>query len=194
MNLGRGLSRHPDIAKHVEHGEDVKKMGMWSLLTLAKMMGVDADEVIRKTEEESDKLSNYSFSYPGFKGELPFDLTFSFLGKSVVRKAKVVYLHTPEWEYWDTRKQAPFTGWDGTKYHLEVLAVPEEHHDDGTMTLGEPYWVEMGDIAGNDVLPHEVWDAVIDAIDNKCKAEDAERRRVADEKRAAATPTSKRRH
>jgi hypothetical protein len=47
-----------------------------------------------------------SFKYPGFKGELPFDLTFTFLGKSVTRKAKVVYEHTPEWPYSDLRKQA----------------------------------------------------------------------------------------
>jgi hypothetical protein len=69
-------------------------MGMWALLTLAKKMGVDPDEMIRETEQEEDALSKYSFNYPAFKGELPFDLTMTFLGKSVTRKAKVVYEHT----------------------------------------------------------------------------------------------------
>src|SRR5262249_29627608 len=50
--LARGLSRHPDIAKHVERVADVEEMGMWALLTLAKKMGVDPDEMIRKTEVE----------------------------------------------------------------------------------------------------------------------------------------------
>jgi len=54
-------------------------------------MGVDSDEMIRKTEQEERALSHYSFKYPAFRGELPFDLTFTFFGKSVTRKAKVVY-------------------------------------------------------------------------------------------------------
>ena len=68
-------------------------------------------------------------------------------------------------------------------YHLEVQAVPQEYHDDGTMTLGEPHWVKMEDITRGDVLPHEAWNAVDDAIDEKCKAEDAARR-------LAAAPTA----
>ena len=176
--LARGLSRHPDIAKHVERVADVEEMGMWALLTLAKM-GVDPDEMIRKTEVEDRALSNYSFSYPGFKGELPFDLTISLLGKSVTRKAKVAYEHTPEWPYYDLPKQSQFTGWESTKYHIELQAVPEEYDDDGTMTFGTPRWIEMTDLTEDDVLPHEAWDAVIDAVDEKCKAEDAKRRRAA---------------
>jgi hypothetical protein len=34
--LAGGLSRHPDIAKHVERVDEVEQMGMWRLLTLAK--------------------------------------------------------------------------------------------------------------------------------------------------------------
>ena len=81
--LRGGLSRHPDIANHVERVADVEKMGMWALLNLAKKMGVDPGEMIRKTEQENDALSDYSFRYPAYKGELPFDVTFTFLGKSV---------------------------------------------------------------------------------------------------------------
>jgi hypothetical protein len=95
--LSRGLSQHPDIVKHVERVEEVEKMGMWSLLTLAKKMGVDSNEMIGRTEQAERELSDYSWNHPGFKSELPFDLTFTYLGKSVTRKAKVVYEHTPEW-------------------------------------------------------------------------------------------------
>ena len=92
--------------------------------------------MIRKTEQENDALSDYSFRYPAFKGELPFDLTFTFLGKSVTRKAKVVYEHTPEWPYYDLRKQAVFTGWESSHYHIELAAVPEVYDSDDTVTGG----------------------------------------------------------
>jgi hypothetical protein len=68
--LGRGLSQHPDIGKHVEDIEEVEQMGMWALLTLAKKMGIDSDDMTRKTEQEERELSNYSHKYPAFKGEL----------------------------------------------------------------------------------------------------------------------------
>jgi len=186
--LARGLSQHPGIAKHVERVEDVEEMGMWALLTLAKKMGVDPEEMIRKTEQEERALSDYSFKYPAFKGELPFDLTFTFLGKSVTRMAKVIYEHTPEWPYYDLRKQAEFTGWEGTQYHIELQVVPEEHHDDGTVTLGTPHWIKLDDITEDDVLPHEAWDAVLDAVDKQCKAEDAKRRRAAGSKAKPVKP------
>ena len=76
----------------------------------------------------------------------------------------MVYDHTPEWEYFDLRKNAPYVGWESSSYHFEVAAVPEEHERDGTVTLGEPYWVQMHDITRDDVLPHDVWDAVLDAL------------------------------
>ena len=106
-------------------------------------MGVDSDEMIRKTEQPSESSPTTRGKYPDFKGELPFDLTFTFLGKRVTRQAKVVYEHAPEWPYYDLRKRAEFTGWESTRYHIELQVVPEDHHQDGTVTLGTPRWVEM---------------------------------------------------
>jgi hypothetical protein len=60
--------------------------------------------------------------------------------------------------------------------------------------MGTPYWVSLEDITQNDVLPNEVWEAVMDAIDAKCKVEDAERRAAATARQAKLTPRSKRRH
>jgi hypothetical protein len=45
-----------------------------------------------------------------------------------------------------------------------------------------------------DVIPEGMWNAVVDAIEEKCKVEDAERRRLAAAQQAAVTPGSKRRH
>ena len=52
----------------------------------------------------------------------------------------------------------------------------------------------LGDITQNEVLPNAVWEAVIDAVDAKCKVEDAERRTAAKDRPAKLTPRSKRRH
>lgn len=155
-------------------------------------MGVDADEMIRATEVEEKELWNYSHRYPAFKGEHEFDLTIAFLGKSVTRKAKIVYSHTPEWEYYDPQKKAPFTGWPGSSYRIEMTAVPEEWHDDDDNPVeGSSYWMRMKEITHIDLMPNEMWDALLDTVDEKCKVEDAERRRLA---AAKPRPSSKRRH
>jgi hypothetical protein len=57
--------------------------------------------------------------------------------------------------------------------------------------LGEPEWEEL------DILAIDpVWDAIEDAIEERCKVEDAERRRVAAAQKSAPAPKpfSKRRH
>ena len=192
--LAQGLKQHPDISKHVDNVEAVNDMGMWALLNLAKTMGVDANEMIRKVEDEGRARSDYSFKYPAFKGELPFDLTFSFLGKTVTRKAKLVYEHTPEWPYFDLLKQAVNEGWNGTSYHIELAAEPEEYGSDDTPIPMKPEWFQSEDIARDGVLPREEWDALLDLVDEQCKVEDAERRRGAKARRAAMNPRSKRRH
>ena len=62
------------------------------------------------------------------------------------------------------------------------------------MVPGTPYWVVLGDITQNEVLPNAFWEAVIDAVDAKCKVEDAERRTAAKARQAGMTPRSKRRN
>jgi hypothetical protein len=193
--LWRGLSKLPDVTKHVADVGDMEKMGMWELLKLAKALGVNADDVIRATEREERELGDYSSKYPGFRGKLEFDLMVAFLGQSVTRKARVAYHHTPEWEYFDLQKNAPYTGWGSSSYQVEVQAEPIEDWDgDGKPIPGEPYWVPLNDIIEEDVLPHGFWDAVDDAIEAKCKTEDAERRTVAKARQAKLTVRSRKRH
>jgi len=185
--LRRRLRKHPDIRKHVAI-KSINALDEAQLLALAEKLGIDAKAIIEEAMKtiEADvewakgrEHRDYSHKWPAFKGALEFDMTFEFLGQRVTRKAKVVYEHTPAWEYFDLRKRAPYVGSEGTMYHLEILALPQEYHDDGSVTFGEPYWVEMPDLLGDDVLPHEAWDPVMDAIDEKCKAEDAARRLAA---------------
>ena len=53
--LRRGLSEHPDAAKHVANIGDIENMSAWELLNLAKTMGVDPAAMIRSVEQEDDK-------------------------------------------------------------------------------------------------------------------------------------------
>src|SRR4029450_3304268 len=170
--LWRGLSKLHDVAKHVADVGDVEKMGMWELLKLAKSISVDPNEVIRAAEQEERQLLDSSHKFPGFRGKLKFDLTVAFLGQSVTRKARVVYSHTPEWEYFDLHKNEPYTGWGGSSYRGEGRAGPGGDWDgEGKPIPGTPYWASLEDITENDVLPNDFWEAVIDAIDAKCKVE-----------------------
>jgi hypothetical protein len=192
--LSRGLAKLPDVTKHAADVGDVEKMGMWELLKLAKSMGANADDVIRATEQAERQRQDYSSKYPGFRGELEFDWTVAFLGQTVTRKARILYEHTPEWEYYDLRKNGLYTGWDSSSYQIEMQAEPEDQDGDGNPLPGTPYWVVLGDITQNEVLPNVVWEAVIDAVDAKCKVEDAERRTAAKDRPAKLMPKSKRRH
>jgi hypothetical protein len=68
--------------------------------------------------------------------------------------------------------------------HVEFLTVPEEDGD-----LGDPEWEEI-DILGIG----EVWNVIEDAIEEKCRAEDVERRRIAALKATSPVRPSRRRH
>ena len=81
--LRRGLSEHPDAAKHVANIGDIENMSAWELLNLAKTMGVDPAAMIRSVEQEDDKRWTYSHHNPGFTGELEFDLVLELLGRKV---------------------------------------------------------------------------------------------------------------
>jgi hypothetical protein len=110
-------------------------------------------------------------------------VTIGWLGKQITRRAKVDYEHTPEGEFYDLQKKELVVSIvDQCMYSLHLQTVPEEFHDDGPITHGKPHWVKMEDITRNDVVPHEMWDVVLDAIEEKSKAEDAERRRRAGSK------------
>ena len=59
-------------------------LAMWrrwacgSLLKLAKTLGVEADDVIRATDQEERELLDYSQKFPGFRGEIEFDGRWRF--------------------------------------------------------------------------------------------------------------------
>jgi hypothetical protein len=106
------------------------------------------------------------------------------LGQRFTRPARIVYAFTPgDWRYFDPETGKTRKGTETAFYHVDLRLVPKEWHDDGTgegvVKEGKPYWFTFGDFVRNDMLPNDVLDAILNAIEDKCRAEDAERRKAA---------------
>jgi len=109
----------------------------------------------------------------------------------VTRKARVEYTFTPEWEYWDLKRNAPYVGWASATFGMSILTVPEDEgyelgeddevdetdfkHDDPP----KPEWVTFDGVYHLGVLNRKIWDAIDDAIEEQCRVEDAKRRKGA---------------
>lgn len=65
---------------------------------------------------------------------------------------------------------------------IHILAEPDADDADPH----EPQWVEMPELAQDDVLPAKVWEKLRDTVEERCKGEDAERRQVAAAKATSA--------
>jgi hypothetical protein len=169
--LRRGLRNHPRIAQEVA-SLDLDRMRTRELVTLTSRLGFDARALIDTVREQDDERRHermdYSTRFPAFGGTLDFELTFELLGKRVTRKARADYSYTPEWEYFDLRKQAPYVGWPGSGLCISVRTTQADGWDDG------PGWEKI------DILNvMEIWNIIDDAIEERCKVEDAKRRRAA---------------
>ena len=186
--LRRKIRKHPSIKRHVERPEAVSQMPKADLLALAKKLGINAKAIVEHAiehgkgmesvleEEELDRW-RHSLRWPAFRGHYPFDITLEIRGERVTRQARVEYKFTPEWEYFDTQKQAPYVGWPGIVMSMEILTVPEEYDD-----AAKPTWVEVGELLSEHVLPSEIIDDLRDAIEEKCRKEDSERRQAVADK------------
>ena len=101
---------------------------------------------------------------------MPYIHVIELLGRKVTRKAKIVYTHTPEWECWDRLKQAPYTRWASSSWLIELHAVPQEQDEEGNFVDLEPYWMRLEELTRDDIIPTEIWDVLLDAVDDKCRA------------------------
>jgi hypothetical protein len=180
--LRRKLRTHPRIKRHVERLDAIGRMSKQELLALAKKLGINTKALVEHVTDhgkgmesvlEEDELERWRHSkhFPAFTGHYPLEITFELCGERVARQARVEYTCTPEWEYFDARKQAPYVGWPATIISLHVLTEPEECDDEE-----EPESVEVSDIFQVGVLPSEIIDGLRDAIEEQCRQEDAERR------------------
>jgi hypothetical protein len=162
--LGRSIQERPIVRT----GE---------LLALARKLDVDARALIDTVRTER---MVYSTQHPAFRGTLDFELTVEVLGKRVTRKTRGDYSFTPDWEYFDQQRQAPYVGWSGSGLCITIRTVP----DKDLTPDGRPSWEQI-DILGIT----EVWDILDEAIETKCRAEDAKRRQAAARKRRGKNGT-----
>lgn len=140
----------------------------------------------------------HSHRHPAFKGTLELDIELSALDEKVQRRIRLEYTYTPEWEYFDTHLQQPYIGWESWRLGISLYTQPEEEDEDemediadaeedtmvsdGTAYLEDddphpPAWVRT-DLVREGVLPRRVHDKFEELIDQKCRAEDKERRRA----------------
>jgi hypothetical protein len=152
----------------------------------------DIDKVIEE--------HRYTDEFPAFAGSHEFDLAFELFGHRVERRARVNYKYTPDWEYFDLHQGKPRKGLESWQTSLEIFTCPEEDNvfdepetdeedadaepedddepedeDDGEE---RPAWIGLH-IVETGILNRKVWDSMEEAIDAKCRIEDAERRRAA---------------
>jgi hypothetical protein len=143
------------------------------LVALTEKLGLDARALIDTAREFDFGRVEYSRKFPAFKGTIEFELTVELFGKRVMRKARADYTHTPDWEYWDLHMQAPHVGWQRAILRISIRTIPDKDGRDGGPSC-----------EGVDVLNiGELWEILDDAIEERCKAEDAKRRRAASHKR-----------
>jgi hypothetical protein len=177
--LRRALRVYPGVECHVVRLDGIDRMRSRDLLALSKKLGADAAAMILAVRNHDTERQAYSHKFPAFEDVLEFDVTIELFGKRITRKIRASYQHTPEWEYFDLLKEAPFTGWPSSGLQLTYKADPER---DGLVADGSS-WEEV------DLLSiGEVWNVIDDTIEERCKVEDAKRRRAAERNNGARRP------
>jgi len=194
ISLRKAVRSHPDILNHVAKPGDVNSLPKDRLVELAGVLGLDVDAAVRADatdplmnsweEVEARELRENGERHPAFTGELHFELEMQLFGHRVVRQARVVYTHTPEWEYYDLVQKQLMPGWGSSSYHFEVLVVPTG----GQVIVGrrvlrnrrkvKPCWTTI-DLVVDGLLPDAVDDDVFDRIDEDARRQDAQRREAA---------------
>jgi hypothetical protein len=151
----------------------------------------DTVDMMAKFQEHQER--------PGFIGTHDFPIVIEIGSVRTQRRARIAYQHTPEWEYFDLNKKALRIGGGSWTYAIHVLAEPSAGAPDGELgsaghvSEGLEYpiddssddenddqfrWVQMTDLTKFGVLSEDVIDELFAAIDEKCRAENLERRKA----------------
>jgi hypothetical protein len=204
--LRRELRNHPEIKQHVSSIAEVSRLRKKELLALAKKLSIDVKALMmeedrkfpqllkeHKTEEaletmfEEEELERFRHSEkcPAFEGTLEFDVKIELLGKSVTRKARVIWQYTPEWEYYDLNRHCLMRGFPGDQMHAEILKVSTRQHwdtgEDGVSRKRKslPTWEPISLLNEGVLMTEEMLEELDERIDQICRKEDAKRRSTA---------------
>jgi hypothetical protein len=135
----------------------------------------------KQIEEEAEALERlrWSLENPGFSGDIEFDLTFELMGTKSIRRAKVHYEYTPEWEYFDLKKKALYVGIEGSVMSISLLTSPDDKPEKRQGSTDEkPEWVPLDDLARSGVLSLDAWEKLDSIAEERAKEEDAWRRQA----------------
>jgi hypothetical protein len=191
--LRTAVRRHPSITQHLHSRTAVGQLRKAALLSLAADLGIDYAAVLSSPAEQQPKMGaeaqTGALSPDPFSGEIAFDLAMEFLGKTVTRKARIRYTHTPAWAYFDResgKDVVPFG--KGGSYSLELQSLAESeitYTDREAVERGRTFrkrlattWEPCNDLTEVGIWSEEMWDAIRDQIDRDCRARDAANRRL----------------
>ena len=111
---------------------------------------------------------------PAFTGEIEFKLTVRMFDESVVRKAKITYVYTPDWPHYDTTSRMERVRESMIGFGLSVLANPiPSMIRPSRSARKEPRWVRCDQLLNAGVLRRKVYDHILGHIERE--AEDTDR-------------------
>lgn len=200
--LERALMDHPDIRERVGQPWKVKRLSRQELLKLAAELRIDMRPIEERQREAiaaanrrygGRKVASEAASSPdprshsgAFKGTLEFPLTMDLLGTQVVRRARVTWGHTPDWDYFGRESKRETGDSGGYSLLLEVAAEPETGDwvvsGDGDMRHrpASLRWVPLP-LLDHGVLPDALVERVFELIDASVLEQDRDRREMASE-------------
>jgi len=114
-----------------------------------------------------------------FQGSVEFDLRLALFGKSVTRRARIIYDFTPLWPYFDTRNGTELRGQPNFEFNIEILALPRAEappghpRNDPTM---KPTWVRADALMELGVLNRPIMASMYDKVDADVRRRDAQNR------------------
>ena len=181
--LRSAIRLQPAAGQYVKSGTEVSLLNKVGLLNLAVKLGIDPIAVIEAGEDPgvgSIEESTGAFAENPFSGIVEFDLTMSLLGKTVTRKARIHYTHTPDWAYFDPQKNQDVLLYnEGGTYRLEVQSLVEgvvHYTGEDAIERGRtirrkpaPDWEKCDDLIEWGIWTDEMWDAIDKLIDKDCR-------------------------
>jgi hypothetical protein len=188
----RGILRakirtHPNAAQHVKSGDQVSVMKKAELLSTARKLGIDIEEIVKQAqaapsttgfeiELAAERAEGYAFS-----GIIEFDIQMSLLGATFERRGRIIYEHTPDWAYLSQKTGTERLGSDSSSFELEVLAILEREVWEGVngkvvKRKNKPYWTSVEGLMQDGVLPESLMDMIFDKIDHDARRQDVANR------------------
>ena len=182
--LRSAVRNHPRLPELIDSQNALGNMTQKQVLNLAGQLGLDIPAVTSVVSkllpdgsgltDDDDALHGYSAAHPAFRGHIEFELEIRLFGQTIKRRARVLYEHTPDWAYYDPIQARVMFGWEGTSMQFEVLGSRPKDGPRGRRKQPRETWEELR--IPDALFPSELWEATLQAIDDKAREQNIERR------------------